>query len=81
MTERELISKRNLLGIYALYPGMSGLAQVSGRNAVNDAEKLSFDYEYLVKFSPLIDIKIFFKTVLFVLMRNGVYVKRSGKRV
>lgn len=80
MTERELISKRNLLGIYALYPGMSGLAQVSGRNAVNDAEKLSFDYEYLVKFSPLIDIKIFFKTVLFVLMRNGVYVKRTGKK-
>jgi len=35
----------------------------------------------MVKFSPLIDIKIFFKTVLFVLMRNGVYVKRSGKRV
>ena len=46
----------------------------------NDAEKLSFDYEYLVKFSPLIDIKIFFKTVLFVLMRNGVYVKRTGKK-
>ena len=80
MTERELISKRKLLGVYALYPGISGLAQVSGRNAVNDAEKLTFDYQYLARISPLIDIKIFFKTVLFVLMRNGVYVKKTGKK-
>lgn len=79
MTESKLISQRKLLGIYQLYPGISGLAQVSGRNAVNDAEKVTFDYEYLVKFSPLLDIKIFFKTVLFVLMRNGVYVKKTGR--
>ena len=81
LTEKELIAHRATIGVYHLYPGISGLAQVSGRNAVNDAEKLLFDYEYLAKFSPLLDIKIFFKTVLFVLMRNGVYVKRSGKRV
>lgn len=81
LTETKLIAHRATIGVYHLYPGISGLAQVSGRNAVNDAEKLLFDYEYLAKFSPLLDIKIFFKTVLFVLMRNGVYVKRSGKRV
>lgn len=80
MTESKLISRRKLFGIYQLYPGISGLAQVSGRNAVNDAEKVTFDYEYLAKFSPLLDIKIFFKTVLFVLMRNGVYVKKTGWR-
>lgn len=80
LTEKELIAHRAAIGVYRLYPGISGLAQVSGRNAVNDAEKLLFDYEYLEKFSPLLDIKIFFKTVLFVLMRNGVYVKKTGKR-
>lgn len=78
LTEKELIAHRATTGVYRLYPGISGLAQVSGRNAVNDAEKLLFDYEYLEKFSPLLDIKIFFKTVLFVLMRNGVYVKKGG---
>lgn len=80
LTEKELIAHRATIGVYRLYPGISGLAQVSGRNAVNDAEKLLFDYEYLEKFSPLLDIKIFFKTVLFVLMRNGVYVKKTGKK-
>lgn len=80
LTEKELIAHRAAIGVYRLYPGISGLAQVSGRNAVNDAEKLLFDYEYLEKFSPLLDIKIFFKTVLFVLMRNGVYVKKTGWR-
>lgn len=80
LTEKELIAHRAAIGVYRLYPGISGLAQVSGRNAVNDAEKLLFDYEYLEKFSPLLDIKIFFKTVLFVLMRTGVYVKKTGKK-
>ncbi len=79
LTEETLIAHRGMLGIYSLYPGISGLAQVSGRNAVNDAEKLFFDYEYLLKISPLFDIKIFFKTVLFVLMRQGVYVKKTRK--
>lgn len=80
LTEKELIALRATIGVYRLYPGISGLAQVSGRNAVNDAEKLFFDYEYLEKFSPLLDIKIFFKTVLFVLMQTGVYVKKTGKK-
>ena len=80
LTEKELIAHRATIGIYQLYPGMSGLAQVSGRNAVNDAAKLLFDYEYLEKFSPLLDIKIVFKTVLFVLMRSGVYIKKTGRR-
>lgn len=80
LTEKELIEHRATIGIYQLYPGISGLAQVSGRNTVNDVAKLLFDYEYLEKFSPLLDIKIVFKTVLFVLMRSGVYVKKAGKK-
>ncbi len=80
LTEKELIANRATIGVYRLYPGISGLAQISGRNAVNDAEKLLFDYEYLEKFSLLLDIKIFFKTVLFVLMRSGVYPKKTGRR-
>ena len=77
LTEEDLISQRGSLGIYALYPGISGLAQISGRNEVNDKEKLIFDYEYLLKISLLLDIKIFFKTVLLVLLRRGVYVKKT----
>lgn len=80
LTEKELIAHRATIGIYQLYPGISGLAQVSGRNTVNDVAKLLFDYEYLEKFSPLLDIKIVFKTVLFVLTRSGVYAKKAGKK-
>ena len=56
LTEKELITHRATIGIYQLYPGISGLDQVSGRNTVNDAAKLLFDYEYLEKFSPLLEV-------------------------
>lgn len=79
LTEKELIRQRGMFGVYQLYPGIPGLAQVSGRNDVNDVEKLMFDYEYLLKISLLLDIKIFFKTVLLVLLRRGVYVKKAEK--
>ena len=44
-------------------PGLSGLAQVNGRNAVTWEEKINWDLEYIKKVTFLGDLKIVFKTV------------------
>ncbi len=44
-------------------PGLSGLAQVNGRNAITWEEKFKYDLEYVNNISFLLDIKIIFRTV------------------
>lgn len=53
-------------------PGLSGLAQVRGRNAISWEGKLSTDLEYLKKITFLGDIKIVFQTVVKVLKHEGI---------
>lgn len=53
-------------------PGISGLAQVNGRNAITWEEKFDFDVEYVDNQSLMLDIRILFKTVSNVLMGDGV---------
>jgi len=72
LEEKGVIEKREVLGVYALKPGISGLAQVSGRNEVNDAEKVLFDFEYLRRISLLKDIRILFLTITYVLEERGI---------
>ena len=43
-------------------PGLTGLAQISGRNCLSWSEKFDLDIEYINNLSMLTDIKIFFKT-------------------
>lgn len=53
-------------------PGMTGLAQVSGRNHLSWEEKFEYDVQYVEKRNLLLDFKIMFKTVLVVLKKEGV---------
>ncbi|MFC4222717.1 sugar transferase [Lysinibacter cavernae] len=53
-------------------PGMTGLAQVSGRNAMSWEEKFRLDVEYVDKRSFWLDTKIFFATIRTVLVREGI---------
>lgn len=53
-------------------PGLTGLAQVSGRNAISWEEKFKEDIEYIEKISFLEDIKIILKTVIKVFKREGI---------
>lgn len=53
-------------------PGMSGLAQVRGRNAITWEEKIDWDLKYIEKISFLGDAKIVFETVAAVFTRNGI---------
>lgn len=53
-------------------PGLSGLAQVSGRNAINWAEKFNLDVEYIDNVSFIGDCKIIFLTLKKVFAREGI---------
>jgi len=53
-------------------PGLTGLAQISGRNALSWEDRFNLDVEYVDNISFLGDWKIIFKTVATVLKREGI---------
>ena len=53
-------------------PGITGLAQINGRNAISWSEKLEYDVEYVENFNILMDIKILFKTIYKVIKKEGI---------
>ena len=53
-------------------PGLTGLAQVRGRNAITWEEKLSWDLKYIEKVSFFGDVKILVETVIAVFKRSGI---------
>ena len=59
-------------------PGLSGLAQVSGRNVLNWQDRLNLDVEYVHNISLALDIKVFFMTISAVLKREGISSETSA---
>lgn len=53
-------------------PGLTGLAQVNGRNAISWEDKFAYDVEYVKKVSFINDVKIIFMTVGSVVKRDGI---------
>lgn len=53
-------------------PGITGLAQVSGRNGISWDKKLALDVEYVDRRSSLLDLRILIDTVMSVLSREGI---------
>lgn len=53
-------------------PGITGLAQVKGRNNLSIIEKINYDLEYVRNFSFKQDIKIFFLTIKAIFIKDGV---------
>ncbi len=53
-------------------PGVTGLAQVRGRNALSWEEKFASDVEYVNRLSPVLDLRIFAATVSAVVRRQGI---------
>ena len=60
-------------------PGMTGWAQVNGRKDITWQHKLECDVYYVQHLTMWLDIKIFFKTIMNVIKRDGVGVDNSGK--
>ena len=57
---------------YAIRPGITGYAQVNGRNSISWAEKFELDVKYVETISAWIDMKIFLKTIKSVAVREGI---------
>lgn len=57
---------------HTVRPGLTGLAQVNGRNAISWQKKFEYDIEYINKITLFGDIKIIFQTVLKVFKRSGI---------
>jgi lipopolysaccharide/colanic/teichoic acid biosynthesis glycosyltransferase len=53
-------------------PGITGWAQVNGRNAISWEQKFNYDFEYVEKQSLLLDIKILWMTFINVIQRKGI---------
>lgn len=63
-------AKRNLMR-----PGITGLAQVSGRNALSWEERFQFDVAYVENWTFLLDLSILLRTVKMVILRDGISAK------
>lgn len=56
-------------------PGITGYAQVYGRNSIPWKERLKLDLHYVAHQSFILDLKVFFKTFKVVLAKDGIYVE------
>lgn len=59
-------------------PGITGWAQVNGRNAISWAKKFELDVWYVDNISFLLDLKIIFKTIQKVIIRDGINAENSA---
>ena len=71
-TERQIRFLRRWYGIYQVKPGITGWAQVNGRDTVDVYDKVFYDREYVQKVSLFFDIKIILKSVAVVLGHHGI---------
>ena len=70
--QKDLIEMRNKAGISTLCPGLTGWAQVNGRDELDLKEKVNLEIEYMRKQSFVFDLKILWMTFLSVLKKQGV---------
>ncbi len=63
---------------HTVRPGLTGLAQVNGRNYVDWDRRLEYDVEYVESMGFLLDVKILLRTFVVVLRREGVATDRAG---
>jgi O-antigen biosynthesis protein WbqP len=68
----DLISLRTEMGVHELVPGLTGWAQVNGRDELPIPQKVLLEAEYLQRQSLFFDMKILWMTALKVLARDGV---------
>ena len=68
----DLIALRTKKGIHLMKPGLTGLAQINGRDNLSISQKILLDLEYMEKRTFLLDIQIIWRTFLKVLFQNGI---------
>lgn len=71
-SQYDLIKKRELHGIYDIKPGLTGLAQINGRDNLTVDEKVDYDKSYKNNQSIFLDFKIMIRTILVVLKSKDI---------
>lgn len=77
--QEDLIAERDRYGANDLRPGLTGWAQINGRDELSIDVKARFDGEYVKKISFLFDCKCFFGTIAAVLRSDGVVEGGTGQ--
>lgn len=77
--ETDVHKMRKAAGIYALRPGLTGLAQINGRNLLCDSEKIENDRIYLDNVRMTLDAKILLMTLRCIISGRGVVNVNKGK--
>lgn len=77
--QEDLIAERDKYGANSVRPGLTGLAQISGRDELEIPVKAKLDGEYIEKMSFLFDCKCFFGTITAVLKHDGVVEGGTGE--
>ena len=80
ISEEKCNDMRMRLGVFDMKPGISGYAQVCGRDDVHYKNKALLDAEYVKRASLWFDFKIFLKTIKVVLCRTGNHTKKDKKK-
>ena len=75
----DLIAERDKYGANDVMPGVTGWAQINGRDELEIPVKAKLDGEYVEKLSFLFDVKCFFGTILSVLKSDGVVEGGTGE--
>ena len=75
----DLIAERDKYGANDIRPGLTGLAQISGRDELPIDVKAKLDGDYVEKMSFIFDIKMFFGTIVSVLKSDGVVEGGTGE--
>lgn len=66
---------------FAMRPGVTGLAQVRGRNTLPWSKRIEGDLEYIDSYSPWLDVTILLRTVKVVLLQEGFVMDRNPEQV
>ena len=72
LEESDLIIEREKYGANSVKPGLTGWAQVNGRDKLDNKTKAMYDGEYVENFGFVMDLKCFFKTIKFVFKREDI---------
>lgn len=75
----DLVAERDKYGANDVKPGLTGWAQINGRDELEIPDKAKLDGKYVQKISFLFDIKCLFGTIVYVLKRNGVKEGGTGE--
>jgi O-antigen biosynthesis protein WbqP len=74
----DLIEQRDQYGVHNLYPGLTGYAQIKGRDELPIKEKAKLDGHYVKHISLWLDIKIFFGTIITIFTSDGIVEGGTG---